>query len=219
MDAFETEEQQADAIKKWFQENGKSLFTTILIVATCVLGFKYWRHHQEVVKIEASEHYMALMMSQMQKDEPSAVVKANTLMSQYPKTPYAQLAGLFLAKSHVEKDELDEAIVQLEWVMNHSPVMEFSLIARARAARIYMGQNQYDKALALLDIKDADGFLPVLEELKGDIYLSKEEPKAALEAYQLALATIQSKNLENPLLKLKLQELGGVAPEVDKEYT
>lgn len=219
MDAFETEEQQADAIRKWFKENGKSLVTTILFALTIVMGFKYWRHHQEVVKVEASEHYMALMMSQVQQDTQSAMVKANVLTDDYAHTPYAAMANLYLSKEYVEQGELDQALERLDWVINNASVDEFTFVARARAARIHLSQGRHDDALAVINVEGGEGFLPVIEELRGDIYMAKGDKASARVAYGLALDLIKKKGLEHPLLKLKLQEIGEDVSESNEANT
>jgi predicted negative regulator of RcsB-dependent stress response len=130
------------------------------------------------------------------------------LLEEYPKTPYAAMASLFMGKQHVDEANYDEALKDFSWVIDNSNVEEFKLVALARKARVHIGQDQYDKALAILNVEDGDGFVPVLEELKGDIYLKQGEKEKAKLAYMNAFEEIQAKQLEHPLLKLKLQELG-----------
>lgn len=216
MEAFETEEQQVEAIKKWFKQHGKNLMTAALVVAVCVLGFKYWRHQQAVIKEQASEHYMGLMMSQNQEDEQSALAKANLLVKDYTKTPYAQLAALYIAKVHVEHGEFEQALEQLQWVIDNDNVGEFVLIARTRAARIHLSMGQYEQAMAMIDVDDVNGFSPTILEVKGDILLAQEKKDEALAAYKSAWQKTQDKDLDNPFLKFKLQDLGWVASAGDQ---
>lgn len=213
MEAYVTDEQQLEAIRKWFKEHGKKILTVVLVLATIGLVGRYWFHHTEVVKIEASEEYTSMLMSQSQNDDQSSKIKAEAIIRDYSKTPYASLAGLFLAKLAIEQDNKDEALSHLQRVVAQGTVEEFSLVARVRAARIYISEKEYDKAFAMVSIEQTDGYSPLLEELKGDIYRAQDQMEKAKEAYEHALSLSIEKKLENPLLMLKVQELGGQVPE------
>lgn len=212
MEAYVTDEQQLEAIRKWFKQHGKHLLTAVLVVAVIGMSIRYWFHHQEVNKIEASEEYTMLLMSQSQEDKQSAQFKAKSIIQDYPNTPYASLAGLYLAKLAVQDGEIEQALDHLERVIDGS-VEEFALVARVRAARIYLNEGQYDKALNLVEVKDADGYSPLLEEIKGDVFAAQNQTEKARNAYEKALLLSVEKELENPLLTLKVQELGGKIPE------
>lgn len=212
MEAYVTDEQQLEAIRKWFKQHGKHLLTAVLVVAVIGMSIRYWFHHQEVNKIEASEEYTMLLMSQSQEDKQSAQFKAKSIIQDYPNTPYASLAGLYLAKLAVQDGQTEQALDHLERVIDGS-VEEFALVARVRAARIYLNEGQYDKALNLVEVKDADGYSPLLEEIKGDVFAAQNQTEKARNAYEKALLLSVEKELENPLLTLKVQELGGKIPE------
>lgn len=212
MEAYVTDEQQLEAIRKWFKQHGKNLLTAVLVVALIGLSIRYWFHHKEVTKIEASEEYTTLLMSQSQDDQQSAKFKAQSIVQDYPNTPYASLAGLFLAKLAVQEDNKEEALAHLARVID-GPVEEFGLVARVRAARLYLNDGQLDKALEMVAVKDGDGYSPLLEEIKGDVYMAQNQSDKAKAAYEQALRLSVEKDLENPLLKLKVQELGGTIPE------
>jgi predicted negative regulator of RcsB-dependent stress response len=210
-----TEEQQLDSIRQWFKKHGQKALTVVLVVAAMGLGVRYWFHHKEVVRLEASEKYMALVLNQSEDDEESAKLKAEALVKEFPETPYAALASFNLAKQAVDKGEFDEALKQLEWIGSNSSVKEFTLVAKVRGARILMNQKKYDDALKMLEVKDSDGYAPLVEELKGDIYSAKKLPQDAKTAYMAAYDALKSKEMDNPLLRFKLQELGENVPAIE----
>ncbi|HET9843859.1 MAG TPA: tetratricopeptide repeat protein [Gammaproteobacteria bacterium] len=219
METYVTEEQQLDAIRKWFKEHGKTLLTAISLAVLLALGIRYWLHHKEVVRLKASDQYMAMVLNQNQEDVQSMQTKAQTLMKDFSHTPYASLAALQLAKHAVETQEFAKALQHLQWVIDNSSVVEFQLVARARAARILMHLGQYEKALQLCTVTNSDGYTSLLEELKGDIYVAQNKPELAKKAYTAALKSTKEKDLEHPLLRMKLQELGGTEFQNGEETT
>ncbi len=211
MEAYATDEQQWEAIKKWFKDRQSIIITTVLAVAIVLLGYKYWTHHTEILKISASEQYNAMMLTANQNDSVSAVAKAQSIIDDFPKTAYASLAALYLAKHEFEAGNVEQALAQLDWVIEHGSVHEFTLVARTRAARIHMDTNELDKALAILDVSDANGYASSINELKGDVFMMKNDTEQAKKAYAQAIQTLRTQSLEiPPLLELKARDLGVV---------
>lgn len=208
MEVYATEDQQLEAIRKWFKENGKSIFWAIIVVVTLVLGYRYWQHHTKVVTEKASEYYTAMMLSESQEDMQTAKAKANTLIAEYDNTPYASLAALFLAKISVQEKALEAAEEKLQWVIGHSKINEFKWVSKIRLARIYLAQEKHEKALALIDHEEPNGYLTLTEELKGDIFVAQNKFDLARLAYETAFKTVSNDHIDRSLLKMKLEELG-----------
>jgi len=54
MEVYETEEQQVEAVKKWWKENGTSLIIGAVIGLSAIGGWKYYQSEEEVHRIQAS---------------------------------------------------------------------------------------------------------------------------------------------------------------------
>jgi len=169
---YETEEQQVEAIKKWFKENGNSLFWTVVITLCVVSGIKYWRHHSEVVRIEASDAYNAMLQAVHQDDVATADSKATYIIENHSKTPYADLATFYQAKAAVGAKDLELAANHLQAIVDNSNISDFQYIARARLARVRLAQGKPEKALALFDIPKESSYFTLLQELKGDTLIA-----------------------------------------------
>ncbi|MBI2792122.1 MAG: tetratricopeptide repeat protein [Gammaproteobacteria bacterium] len=208
MDVYATEEQQVEAIKKWFNKYGGHISWTIIIVSLIASGVMYWRHHQEVVREQASEQYMALLDALDKKDNDTINSKADIILNQYAGSPYAQLAELVLAYEAVEKKEYDKSEKQLDWVVHQGKIDDFQIIAKLRLMRLLIAQDKLDEAMKLYDEKNADGFLTLMAELKGDILLKKKDIEGAKKAYLLAYSSAPEEGMHGPLLKMKMEELG-----------
>ena len=47
MDMYTTEEQQLDAIRKWWKANGNSVLTGIVLAISIVLGWQLWKQNKQ----------------------------------------------------------------------------------------------------------------------------------------------------------------------------
>ena len=45
MDVYKTEEEQVEAIKKWWQENGMSIIAGVVIGITAIFGWRAYDNH------------------------------------------------------------------------------------------------------------------------------------------------------------------------------
>ena len=209
VDVYSTEEQQLEAIKRWWKQYGNMITWTIFLVALMVAGWRYWQHHQQVTAENASMQYDAMMLGLKNDDKTTAIHKGEVLIQDYAKTPYASLAALALAKQAVEDKALDQARAHLQWIIDQGHSTEFQLIARVRLARLLIDEKDYSAAMALLDVKDANGYVTLIEELKVNIYLSEGKIEDAKKAYVKAWKSVPDSLQNNRMiLRMKLEALG-----------
>ena len=210
MEVYETEEQQVEALRKWFKKRGKLILTSASLIVLLISGAQYTRHHMKVTREAASNVYQAMIVAIEKQDKVTAQAKANHLSHEYESSIYGSIAKLYLAKVAVEDQKWDDAQSQLEWVMQHAKSPEFQEVARLRLAKLLFTQKKSEEALKLLDEthKKNDYYLSLLQELKADILSSQNKRAQAHALYKLAQEAILKKELYNPLLKMKLEELG-----------
>lgn len=213
MDAYLTEEQQVEDLKKWFKKYGGILSWVVIIICLVASVFMYWRHHQEVIREQASEHYSALLDSIEKEDKTTANAKADILLKQYASTPYAALASLVLASDAVEAKDFEQAKNHLSWVIENAKQVDFQRIAKVRLMRLLIAQDKLDEALHVFDEKKAGAFLTLMAELKGDILLKQKDVDKAKDAYELAYRSAPEEGMHGPLLKMKMEALGIKIPE------
>ena len=211
---YQTEEEQIEAIKKWWAENGKSTVAGIAIAVASVFGWQGWQKQQLEAGYAASAAYQNLMqtVSESQgklegENLATATHLAETLKAEHASSVYAQFAALYKAQFAVTANDLDTAESELRWVLTQKPSVELNAQARLRLARVLLAKQQYDQALAELT-GDVDGYKPLYLELQADIYLAKGDAEKARDFYQQAK---QLNAVDNPgannLLDLKLQQL------------
>lgn len=214
MDVYTTEEEQVEAIKKWWKENWLSLLGGVMIGIGILVGGKYYIDSRNFHSEAASMEYEAMMQAMNQDKTLDVETRAATLLGEYSDTPYAEFAALTMAKLKVEADDLVAAKSHLRWVIENAVQSELKNEALIRLARVYLAESNYDDALAQLQSVKSQSHKIIVEDLKGDIYLAKGEKEKARTAYSTALAEmdISTENSSSRLrnfLQMKLDDLGG----------
>jgi predicted negative regulator of RcsB-dependent stress response len=225
---YGSDEEQLDALKRWWSENGTSLLTGVVVVLAVFFGVRQWQASQAATSGVASDLYQQIadlalnkLTATVTEDELLAAQGVyNTLKTEYPDSIYARYAALALARFHVEHNELDAAAAELQWILDNPELgllaeadEELFLTARLRLARVKLAQGMPQEALDLIRAVEPGSFLAGYAEVEGDALLALEQPEPAREAYERALANIATGN--PVLLQLKLQDLG-VSPAVEQ---
>jgi predicted negative regulator of RcsB-dependent stress response len=204
MEIYSTEEQQAEAIKRFFRENGLSLALGVIVGLGGLYGWKAYNQNQITTAEQASDAYTKLVESD------SVLASADAFISENKDTQYATLAAFVAAKEAVDVQNLDVANEKLSWIVTNVDNAQLKAIATTRLARVQIAQQQYDDALSTLNAPLPDAFNANVAELKGDIYTQQGNKEQARVAYQ---AAVDAGGLtSNPLLQIKLDDLAVTSP-------
>ncbi len=207
MSVYMTEEEQLDAIKKWWGKYGSRITTALSIVFLCIAGYRYFSWHQEKVSQQASSTYEQMMVSFSNHNIKSVRSYANELINKYDNTVYADAAHLTLAKIYVDKNKLNAAKTQLYQVIKKGHMLPLQQIAKIRVARILATEKEYTNALSELSSIADPTYLSVINELKGDIYNATGEYQNAINSYQSAMSEVKNNGMGNLFLEMKTNEL------------
>lgn len=207
MSVYMTEEEQIETLKKWWSKHGNLITTVLSIVLLCIAGYKYWHWHQEKLKQESSIVYENMMVAFANHDNKSVRSYANELIKDHSNSVYADVAHMTLAKLYVSKEKLDLAINELEQVAAKSNMPALKQIAKIRIARLLTAGKSYNEALDELAKIDDSTYLPVINELRGDIYGNIGKYDEAIKSYRLAIDQIKNNGMGNLYLEMKTNEL------------
>lgn len=201
-----TEEQQIQAIKEWWNENGRSVIAGVVIGIGTLVAWKGWGVYQEQQAIEASDRYNNMRSSILSQDLDSVTVQAQELKDNYSSTPYASWGALLLAKANETKGDTAAAIENLEWTANHAKQETVKSLALLRLARVYVAEGELAKAEKLLDQSFPDAFASLYQELLGDLHAQRGNLEQARQAYDAAIDASNAADIE--FLQMKRNNLG-----------
>jgi len=209
VEVYTTEEQQVEAIKKWWRENRLSVIGGIIIGIAALWGGRTWMAGQNAHKEAASDVYQIMMAKMSRGSLEEAAADGSALLGQFTDTPYAALASLALAKIKLEQGDIAAASSHLNWTLSNAEQEEVKMVARLRLAELLLAQGDTAGALAQLNAVATPGtFEAIYEQLKGDIHVAEGKPDQARKAYARALALMVPTSPGRRLLQMKLDDLG-----------
>lgn len=221
------DEEQIENLKRFWQEYGSPILVGVVLAVAVFVGWRYW----QTTRLEAATKGAAVFQDMLGAAQRSALNEKDkeastdlqrfgkTIREEYAKTPYANSAGLLLARHAVERGDYKEAEKQLRLVLDGKPSDSERVLVVTRLARVLAEQKKYDEALGLLNKETDKGFVPTIEEIKGDIYVAQKKIPEAQKAYLAAIAALDVRDENRPLLEIKLADVGLALPPTAKKDT
>jgi len=220
VDTFRTEEEQVEAIKSWWKNNGVSTVTTIAIAIALVVGWRGWQDRQVENAAAASSLYQNVFevdqkIEQQGSEEDYATANHLTeqLKENHEDSAYARYAVLLKAKRDAEQGDLAAAEAELQWALAHSDgglLTEQDLplqdLLQLRLAKVLLAQDKFDEAKIALTVVEAKQFVALAQELEGDILFAQGDKQQAKQQYQKALDN-QDRTASTEVLRIKMSNL------------
>jgi predicted negative regulator of RcsB-dependent stress response len=213
----ETEEEQIEALKRWWAEFGNRVMLVLGLVVCSYGGWQYVDQQQRERAEIASNDYSDMLDILDQQPLGTAletavgeqiVNAAQDLKSQHENSGYAHLGALAAARVAVEQGDLDTAAAELQWALEHNPDKIKERVVRLRLARVEAARGNFDAALALVQGIDPGALKSLYEEAKGDFYAQQGNAAAALTAYEAAVESNDSRdNVIASVLQMKLDQV------------
>ena len=213
-----TEEESIEAIKKWWDENGKQLLVAVIVVLGGYGGWSLWQNTELAASELASDLYEEILEislleageSPTEQERNDIVRIANELMESHSDSVYAQYGALFASQQHVIGNDLDAAEDALGWILENPQTSIFGdedqglvLTVTLRLARIVLSRGDAERAVGIVNNVIPGTFEAGYAELRGDIYYALGRNVDARESYVAA----QQAGSVSEVLQLKLSEL------------
>lgn len=214
MDSYRTDDEQIEALKTWWSENGKSTVLGIVVAIALVFGWQGWQKQNESRLAEAAATYQSLLEADaaVRSDSAKAATAkhlAETLKSEFSGSTYAVFGAMYKAKYAAKDSDWQTAESELRWVIEQKPDEPLKLQAKVRLAHVLLEQKRYADAQAALAGSELGSYAALIAETRGDILLAQGAKPAALEAFQQAkreLARLENAS-PNPILEMKIRDL------------
>lgn len=208
MDAYSSEAQQIEAIKKWWRENGLSVVLGLTLGVSGIFGWRYWQD----VKIEQAEAasvlYSDMIAAIVNENSTGARDYADRILADYRNTTYGVFALLALARLAVVDDDLEAAETHLRQALKQNKDNSFSHVIRMRLIRVLISQDKLGEASSLINRQEAGEFASGYNELMGDISALQGDIESARDSYQQAIDKGRSAGRDISTLELKLNNIG-----------
>ena len=186
MEIYENENDQVEAVKRFFAENGKALAVGVILGVGALIGWRYWNSHQVDSARSASLAYQNAVTA-VSEGKPDSIPAAEKFAAENKNT-YGALASLELAQQFVDKNENLKAVINL------------------RLARVQVQLKQADAALKTLDTIKGEGWAAIVADLRGEALLSKGDKQGARSAWEAGVKSDVTPALSE-MMQMKINNL------------
>lgn len=203
----DTDEETLENLRQWWDDNGRFVIGGLVIGVAGLVGWQQWGAWQTRTAEDASRIYTAMSSAAQAGRRNEAGELAETLVSEFGRTPYADQAGLVMAQLHMDANDPRAAAGVLRELMERTRDAELRTVAALRLARVLHHDGDADGALAALRRVEGDAFAARAAEIRGDVLAMRGDIEAARDAYQRALDAPDLGLIDSGLVRIKRDDL------------
>ena len=199
-------DEQIDLLSVWWDKYKYILGLLLAASVIFIIYRDYSVSSSNTKQLDSAKLYDDFLTSSLE----SKKIKAKEVMNLYSDTLYADFAALHLAKIAADDNNLEQAEVNLNWVIARSSSSwgtafnPLQSIAKLRLARIYLEQGNAEGVLSLLE--EEQTLTASLYEVKGDAERSLSKISEAKLSYLQALELSNSQPIRS-LISMKISDL------------
>jgi predicted negative regulator of RcsB-dependent stress response len=208
-----TDDEQAEAVKRWLRENALALVGGLVLGLGGLFGWNQWQGIQQGQAEQASAIYDRLLVQASLQRIAEAEEALLQLERDFARTGYPDQARLAIAGMHMERNMPAQASAHLEAVLAGRASSSLKHVARLRLARVLLYQEQPEAALALLAVSDTGEFTARYHEVRGDAHAEAGNLEQARREYEQALATDQRGLVDRGYVQAKLADIRVAGPD------
>lgn len=216
MESYRTEEEQVEALKRWWQENGRSTLMAIVLALGLAFGWQGWQKSRENAAASASLLYQQMLQALSEETAASqtrGAELAETLKSDHPGSTYAQFAALYLARNAAGRGDAERAEAELRWALAKADG-RLRELAQLRLAKVLAERGDTEGALAMLAPTPELELAAAYAVARGDVLLAAGRRDEARQAYEAAAGAISTDAPLPTMLADKLDYLNPRPPSV-----
>ena len=195
-----TEEEQVEQIKKWWNSNGKQIIAGAVIGLAGIFGWNTYTDYQDNQSLNARSLYLSYA------SDSNNLGAYDKLTTDFSSSTYSDQAILLMAKYLFDAGSYAQALGVIEPLINN-PSSVIANTASLRAASIHLQLGQHNQALSILEGQSEDGFSGLVYNLMGDIYLDLGNRTEAQKYYSLAIDNVSENSNLTQLIQIKLDDL------------
>ncbi|MDG2460576.1 MAG: tetratricopeptide repeat protein [Luminiphilus sp.] len=179
------DEADIEALKRWWDENGKGIVAAVVVAVLGTVGWQQYQGYSATQIDAASDLFTEMLAVQSEGNDPERIFDlASELKSQHGGSTYARFAAVFEAKVAVETNDLEAAESALRWALGAGDSRsDIGQLIQLRLARVLAAQGNEAEALAILEQGSA-AYPVAFSQAQGDIHLAAGRESEALSAYR-----------------------------------
>lgn len=202
------EQEQLDELKHFWKQYGNAITWFLIAVLGSFAAWNGWNYWQRTQATQASGLFDEVERAAAGGDVARVEQAFKDMKDKYPRTSYAQQAGLMAAKVLSEKGKPDGAKAALQWVADSSSDEGYQAIARLRLAALSVEAKAYDEALKHLSAGFPKPFEALAADRRGDVYNLQGKKNEAKAEYTKAWQGLDEEGDYRTLVEVKLTALG-----------
>ena len=195
-----TEEEQVEQIKKWWNSNGKQIIAGAVIGLAGIWGWNTYSDYQDKQSLNVRSLYLSYA------SDSNNLGAYDKLTTDFSSSTYSDQAILLMAKYLFDAGSYTQALGVIKPLINN-PSSVISNTSALRAASIYLQLGQHDQALSILEGQSEDRLSGLIYNLMGDIYLDIGNRVEAQKYYSLAIDNVTENSNLTQLIQIKLDDL------------
>lgn len=205
IEGYETEEQQVDAIKNWWKQNGNSLIIGAVVGLAGLWGWRFYNDSIVTNQEQQSQAYSEMLLQFEAQGADKSFTAISTFVEQNIDNNYGVLAAMLLAKEAVVEKDYALAKTQLLLLQKENKYAPLNPVINLRLARVQVELGEFDQALATLALISEKSFQAKAWQVKGALFLKQNDLANARNAFQEAINA--SAGRVDPILQLQFDDL------------
>ena len=200
IEVSDSEEEQVDKLKKWWDSNGKQIIAGAVLGLAGIFGWNYYVDYQDSQALNARALYLSYA------SDSANIGAYDKLIKDHSSSSYADQGTLIMAKYLFDAGNYSLALDAIEPLLSREDSVIASTAA-LRTASLYLELGQHQEALDVLNLENANGFSGLFYNLAGDIYLDLGNSEEARNNYALAIENVTENSSLSQLIQIKLDDL------------
>jgi len=188
-----------------FNISKKNIIFFILFLFFICLIFFYWNypiasHKTNLESLKYKEIIKKINTNNSKKlDEVENFIIQNDNI-------YGTLTALSLSKKYILSNNLERAFVQLNNSLKYTKEENLKNILKLNIAKIYIQQFKNKQAINILQTIQNHNWNNIVENMKGDIFMSQNFKKEAIKYWKKSLLS-ENSNASKEIINMKINEL------------
>jgi predicted negative regulator of RcsB-dependent stress response len=208
------EQEQLAELKHFWNQWGNLITWVLIVVFGAIAAWNGWQYWQRTQAFQAAALFDEVDRAAA-ADETARVERAfSDLKEKYPRTAFAQQAGLLAARVMADKGNKDGAQAALAWVAQTSSDEGYQAVARLRLAALLLDAKAYDEAIKQLAGEFPHEFEALAADRRGDVFVQQGKKAEAKAEYIKAYKGLEDRSDYRRLVEVKLTALGVDAREI-----